>query len=373
MANTCAVYQVPGPRGSTGAAGVDGVDGANAFTHASAEFTMPAVGGQVTVSVQDSSWFVVGQIVIVGSDSGNLGDSVAKGYMSVYSIPSSTQVALANLGYDGNAPAGIVFAQGTQISPAGVKGEDGADGVSGAPDSSPYVITYSDPTLTNSFNLGGLSDGLVKLTVAGSVATPAIAVADTDYAVPTAASKALAAVSPAANYAPYFTSGVAAGVYSLTPYSITLLAQTSNTNARSNLGLGTMATQSSSAVSITGGTLAGVTWSQPKFSVGTNSSLVNGANANLDPTTYTILRITTGPTGAFSISGITPGSTGQMLILVNSTGQAMTLSHESGSASSATYRITCTTGADMITTGNGAVILVYDGTATRWQIISFEA
>lgn len=51
----------------------------------------------------------------------------------------------------------------------------------GAPDNAHYVTTQAESSLVNSFNLGSLTSGLLKQTVSGGVATPAIAVAGTDY------------------------------------------------------------------------------------------------------------------------------------------------------------------------------------------------
>ncbi len=45
----------------------------------------------------------------------------------------------------------------------------------------PYVIYKADATLASAFNLGTLTSGLLKQTVAASIATPAIALLDTDY------------------------------------------------------------------------------------------------------------------------------------------------------------------------------------------------
>jgi hypothetical protein len=47
--------------------------------------------------------------------------------------------------------------------------------------SSHYLMLQNDATLPNSFNLGSLSSGLMKVTVSGGVAVPSIAVEGTDY------------------------------------------------------------------------------------------------------------------------------------------------------------------------------------------------
>lgn len=56
---------------------------------------------------------------------------------------------------------------------------------SGAPTNAHYVTTEAEAGLSNEFNLGGLTTGLLKHTVSGSVSTPATATPGTDYLDPT--------------------------------------------------------------------------------------------------------------------------------------------------------------------------------------------
>lgn len=59
-------------------------------------------------------------------------------------------------------------------------------GISGfAPANAHYVTTQAESGLSNEFNLGGLSSGLLKQSVSTGVSTPAIATAGTDYTTPT--------------------------------------------------------------------------------------------------------------------------------------------------------------------------------------------
>lgn len=115
-------------------------------------------------------------------------------------------------------------------------------------------------------------------------------------------------------------------------------------------------------------TLAGVTLLQQ-----TNvSSLANGANAGVNFGSTTFARITAGPTAAFSIAGIDGETSGRMLVLWNQTSQNMTLANESGLEATSGQRITTGTGADVVVSGNGGAILVYDGSASRWLLMSYE-
>lgn len=100
-------------------------------------------------------------------------------------------------------------------------------------------------------------------------------------------------------------------------------------------------------------------------------TLANGANNNVDPGNALIVRIT-GPTAAFSISGVTGGYTGRLLILYNTTGQQMSIVHESA-GSLASARIRTMNGATWSTTGEGLVLLIYSGADSRWLMINMAA
>lgn len=108
---------VPGPQGPAGSDGSDGSNGVSAFTtvNQSGGFVMPATNGSVTVTVVASAAFTSGQYVFVQN----------AGYLKVTAKPSSTSVTLLNENYPVNVPAGSTVADGSQISPAGIKGLDG--------------------------------------------------------------------------------------------------------------------------------------------------------------------------------------------------------------------------------------------------------
>lgn len=109
--------QVPGPAGAAGAAGSNGAAGTSATTTVNqvGGFTMPATNATVVVTVVASAGFTVGQYVYVQN----------AGYLKVSAKPSATSLTLLNENYPGNAPAASNIANGSQISPAGIKGLDG--------------------------------------------------------------------------------------------------------------------------------------------------------------------------------------------------------------------------------------------------------
>lgn len=96
-----------------------GASGINAYTKVGGiGFVVPAISANVGVVVLESGWMAAGQVVFIGS----------AGYYQVVSITDETDVVLKNLGYTGNANAGVTIAAAQPITPSGQVGATGASG-----------------------------------------------------------------------------------------------------------------------------------------------------------------------------------------------------------------------------------------------------
>lgn len=104
----CATAQTVNVPGIQGDAGADGDDGVNAYSTLSVGFNSAGVGTGHTLTVDNSLWMAVGQIIVVDGPV----------HMIVVSTPTSTSVTVTELGYAGDVIGAI--AAGATISPSGV-------------------------------------------------------------------------------------------------------------------------------------------------------------------------------------------------------------------------------------------------------------
>lgn len=135
---------VPGVQGNAGA---DGTDGNNAYTTLTLASAVPAaVGDQITVTVANSGWMVVGQIVVI--------DGPAS--FEVVQVLTATTAILEWKQYPGDVAALTALALGATVAPAGVLNTLStlsvyASGtVATLPDTTAAVLNFgtTDPTLT---------------------------------------------------------------------------------------------------------------------------------------------------------------------------------------------------------------------------------
>lgn len=96
---------------------VPGIAGKNATSVVTADILVPAVNGSVGVTVTDTSWMVVGQIIIIGQGGGNVLANPGPGTFKVGSIFDSTTLALTFLGYAGDVAVGATISAGAIVSP----------------------------------------------------------------------------------------------------------------------------------------------------------------------------------------------------------------------------------------------------------------
>lgn len=106
------------PSGDPGADGEVGSPGINAFTQTTADFIIPSVGGSVTISVENSEWMSIGQLIYVGQ----------AGSFTVSAKPDATSVTAQNNGYQGNLDPDANVTTGKGVSPSGAVGLSGTSG-----------------------------------------------------------------------------------------------------------------------------------------------------------------------------------------------------------------------------------------------------
>ena len=102
------------------------------------------------------------------------------------------------------------------------------------------------------------------------------------------------------------------------------------------------------------------------------SSAASNDNVSCDLSATGGFNRITGPTGAFTITGIVAPTgaykDGRVLVLYNSTAHNMTISNDV--TSTAANRFYTSTGADIVTAGRGSATLIYSSSDSRWIVVS---
>ena len=370
MSSCGTVRLLPGPRGNTGTAGTNGTDGVSAFTTLTADFTMPAELGTAVATVANTTWMTPGNTYYLQG----------AGWLQVTAIGSATSVTLMNLedaatgAYPGNVAPATVIASASKIVAAGIQGPAGDDGSSGAPTAATYITQTTHAGLSNEQAMSGEATGLMKNTT-GTGVISIVDIGVTNGSIPLI-DDAGGLTSGEAMFA------TAAGVETKTA-----------ANARTALGLGTMATQASSAVSISGGTISGVTLT----GAGTFTTLgVSGASSfagnvgfgakvfaaastlqsllaatAINPDAFRIKVVGNG--GAVTLTAtptITPTSTDGQLLIIQGTSDANTVTLQDVATLPGSQ---LNLGAGTRVLGAGDIIfLVWDLLTTSWSEISFS-
>jgi hypothetical protein len=119
------------------------------------------------------------------------------------------------------------------------------------------------------------------------------------------------------------------------------------------------------------GTLSWVSPSSSASNIYTSTAMTlsGTANHNISFSSAGYVKFNSGSSSNFSITGLSAGADGQILILYNVGTGNMTVRNQN-SSSSASNRIATNTGSDVSTTGTGTITLIYDGTQSRWVVIS---
>jgi len=125
--NTVPPVQIPGAQGPQGPAGAAGSDGTDAFSIVqSPGFTIPTVGNDVLVPVNQTQWMTTNAIVIASTGFG--GPVTGPANFRIISINSATTVTLRALAYPGDAVNPATIATGALIAAAGLQGPTGTAG-----------------------------------------------------------------------------------------------------------------------------------------------------------------------------------------------------------------------------------------------------
>lgn len=357
MSTPCRVVNIPGVPGGPGNPGAGGADGANAFASLSAPFTMPGQLAQDVAQVDHADFLAIGEPVFVEG----------LGTLEVVNILGNA-VTLYNLqdgagAYSQNSAPLTVAPATARVTPAGWQGVPGTSVAGGAPAAAKYLLQTANGSLPNGQDLSALATGLMLVTTGTGVVSSVLrGIANLNVVV----------VDQVAG----LTAGdclfaTASGVESKTA-----------ANARTALGLGTMAQQSTGAVAISGGVIAGVTVTSL---TGSFTNLTITAKLVLGPSglqTLAAANVITpapkvrvvgngGPVTMTSTPTVTLGTVDGELCLMMGTHDTNTVTvQDNGSLAGSMLRL----GAASRALGAGdSLLLSWDATLGFWTEVAFTA
>lgn len=149
-----------------------GSSGVNAYTTTTADFTIPAIGATVNISVGTNLWMAVGQKIFAS-------DGTDWGTFEVQSFTGSTGVTAEFLGYTDDASPGAVVGSGAKVSPSGVQQDitiplpiaDGGTGEITAPAALTALLSGSSIPIANGGTSGTSKATAIAALGVGQTAT----------------------------------------------------------------------------------------------------------------------------------------------------------------------------------------------------------
>lgn len=210
--------------------------------------------GVVSIAVEGTDYYAPGGVDVAIADGGTGASTNTDGINNLVSGASLTSATIASGDLiliqdisDANNLKSVTAQSIADLGPGG----------SAAPGDSTYIIQVADVNLPNAQDLSSLSTGLLKSTTTTGVIS--IAVPDTDYLDANATLISIGLLGTAADKTIYTTGVDTWAETGLTAAGRALIDDATASDQRTTLGLGTIATQNSNAVSITGGSITGIT------------------------------------------------------------------------------------------------------------------
>lgn len=217
--------------------------------------TTTAGVGTLSLGVQGVDYYAPGGVDVAIADGGTGASTNTAGINNLVSAASLTPATVAStdliLIQDSSDSLNLKSVTAQSIADLGPGG-------SAAPGDATYIVKLASDLvgLPNAQALSSLNTGLLKSTTATGVVS--IAVPNTDYLAPDATLISIALLGTAADKTIYTTGIDTWAETGLTAAGRALIDDATAGDQRTTLGLGTIATQNSNSVTITGGSITGI-------------------------------------------------------------------------------------------------------------------